>query len=247
MGSWIHSAGTRPLIIAHRGAAAEAPENTMAAFRKAIEQGCDAIELDVHLTADGQVVVFHDETLERTTNRSGPVGSLTWDELRQADAGAWFGRDFAGERVPLLSEVLELMPAAVGLNLELKLSYGGRMVAPVARLLREYGRAETTVISSYDHKLLYRMKQEAPEVLISLVYDGRLLNPLRLADDFGHDVFSFSLHHRMVEEDDVAPLRAAGKPVIVWTANREEDIRRLAACGVSGIITDVPGAARAWL
>src|SRR5688572_28815602 len=116
------------IVVAHRGASAQAPENTMEAFRLAVEAGADAIELDVHLTRDGQLAVVHDETLERTADRTGRVADLTMDQIREADAGATFSRagdsgfPFAdrGLRVPTLPEVLEWLPAEVGLVVETK-------------------------------------------------------------------------------------------------------------------------------
>src|SRR5690606_30839183 len=116
------------IIVAHRGAAAQAPENTMEAFRLGVEAGADAIELDVHLTADGQLAVIHDETLDRTTDRTGRVADLTMDQVREADAGATFARPddsglpFAGRglTVPILPEVLEWLPDGVGLVIEIK-------------------------------------------------------------------------------------------------------------------------------
>ena len=111
------------LIVAHRGASAHAPENTIPSFELAVRQGADAIELDVHLSADGQVAVIHDETLERTTTGSGSVASLTMDQIRSLDAGARFGDgSFAGQglRVPTLPEVLDWLPQGVGLVIEIK-------------------------------------------------------------------------------------------------------------------------------
>lgn len=229
-----------PWVIAHRGAMGEAPENTLASFQKAIHQQCDVIELDIHLTSDGHVVVCHDETLDRTTDRSGAIGQLMLEEVRQADAGSWFGPAFAGERIPLLEEVLELVPAGIGLNIELKQSYGGRLEEAVVKLLRERGRLDSVLFSSYDHKLLHRMKQKAPEARISLVYDFKPLHPVRLTHDFGLEVYAVSLYHGMVEREDVEAIRGDGKHVIVWTVNQETAMRRMLDCGVSGIITDYP-------
>lgn len=227
-------------IVAHRGAAGEAPENTLAAFRLALEQHCQAIELDIHLTHDKEIVVCHDETLDRTTNRSGVIGELSLEEIRQADAGSWYAPAFAGEKIPLLREVLELVPLDIVLNIELKQSYDGRIEEKVIELLREFDRLDSVVFSSYDHKMLYRIKQIAPEVRISLVYDAKLLHPLGVIEDFGLDVFSVSLHHVMVDLDDVAAIRESGRHVIVWTVNEEQAMERMLECKVSGIITDYP-------
>lgn len=229
-------------VIAHRGAMGEAPENTLASFQKALEQQCDLIELDIHLTADGEIVVCHDETLDRTTDRSGAIGELTLEEIRQADAGSWFGTAYTGQRIPLLQEVLQLVPAEIGLNIELKTSYGDRIEDAVLRLLRENGRLDSVLFSSYDHKLLHRLKQKAPEARISLVYDFKPIDPVRLIHDFGLNVFSVSLYHGMVEQEDVEAIRRDGKHVMVWTVNQKPAMSRMLDCGVSGVITDYPAA-----
>src|SRR5690625_6609337 len=110
----------KPLIIAHRGASGNAPENTLAAFQLAVEEGADGIELDVHLSKDGELVVIHDDTLDRTTNGTGRVQDKDLDELKTYDAGSWFDSKFASERIPLLQEVIDILPDDVFLNVEIK-------------------------------------------------------------------------------------------------------------------------------
>src|SRR5215471_15400951 len=117
----LRASGGRPYVIGHRGAMGHAPENTFASFRKGFELGAPLLELDVHLSADGQLVVIHDETVDRTTNGSGRVADMSTAEIRRLDAGSWFGCAFAGEPVPMLSEVLQWMHGRVGLVIELKL------------------------------------------------------------------------------------------------------------------------------
>ena len=113
----------KPIIIGHRGAAGEAPENTLASFALALEQGAQAIELDVHVTKDGEIVVCHDETLDRTTNGSGLICDQNWKDIQMLDAGAWFSEKFKGERIPLLSEVFDLVPLGTLINVEVKHAY----------------------------------------------------------------------------------------------------------------------------
>ena len=157
-----------PLVIAHRGASGTAPENTMAAFRQAVEMGADMIELDVQRTKDGQVVVIHDATLERTTNGSGAVRELTYAEIEQLDAGSWFGegQEFAGERVPLLKEVLEFTKGKCALNIEIKnIPYADPGIEQaVVDLLHETGFLEQVIISSFDHSCLHRIARLEPNV-----------------------------------------------------------------------------------
>ncbi|MDQ2934870.1 MAG: glycerophosphoryl diester phosphodiesterase, partial [Chloroflexota bacterium] len=162
------------LVVAHRGASTTAPENTIEAYRLAVEQGADAIELDVHITADGQLAIIHDETLERTTDGSGAVAALTMDQIRAFDAGATFagsdgsfphrGHDL---RVPTLSEVIEWLPAEVGLVIEIK---ARAAVDEVVRVLRAADdvRARANVIS-FDEQAIQRSRELDPELTTGLL------------------------------------------------------------------------------
>src|SRR5205814_5101727 len=146
----------RCLVIAHRGASGTHPENTLAAFRRAVELGADMIELDVQLTRDGEVVVFHDATLERTTDGAGAVSDRTLAEIRRLDAGAWFGPAFRGTRVPTLAEVL----AAVGLpvNVELKPVGDDGLEARALAVVESAGALARVVFSSFDAGALERLR-----------------------------------------------------------------------------------------
>lgn len=145
-------AQNRPWVIAHRGATLEAPENTLAAFRRAIALGADLIELDVHQTADGHLVVIHDETVDRTTNGSGLVRDMTLREVCSLDAGSWLGAGFSGERVPMLSEVLELTGGKIGLAIEIKAgsSRYPNIEASIVQRLQRAERLDDIIIISGD-------------------------------------------------------------------------------------------------
>lgn len=228
----------RPLVIAHRGVAGEAPENTMPSFRLAHEQQCDAIELDVHLTGDDQIVVCHDDTVDRTTDGKGRIREMTLEQIRRLDAGSWFDSQYTGERIPLLSEVLEWLPPEIGLNIELKDSADGSLESRVIDTVRDFDRMESVLFTSFDHKMLYRLKKQAPEARIGLVYGGRLRNPGHLVRNFGLEVFSVHPHYQMIDKEDIDDLRQIGIHVFVWTVNRPDEIRQMVDCGVSGVITD---------
>jgi glycerophosphoryl diester phosphodiesterase len=232
--------GDKLMIIGHRGAAGEAPENTLGAFRLALEQGCQGIELDVHLSADGRLIVCHDETLDRTTDRSGRIHDMRAEEIREADAGAWFSEKFRGEKVPYLEEVFELTPPGIMINVEVKHIYGGRLEAVLLELLRRTGRLGDVVVSSFDHKLLARIKQQEAEIRIGLLYSADLINHAGYAELLGVPVFSLHPHHLLIGAEDVAEARRRGLAVYPFTANSEEDLRALIRQGVSGIITDFP-------
>jgi glycerophosphoryl diester phosphodiesterase len=228
----------RPIIIAHRGVAGEAPENTMASFQLAMEQQCDFIELDIHLNKDEHIVVCHDETIDRTTSGNGKIIDLTLSELKSVDAGSWFNSSYAGQQIPLLSEVLDYIPPEMVLNIEIKQSYDGRLEKLTADLIRQYDRMDSVLFTSFDHKLLYRLKQYAPEARIGLVYGTMLANPLQLIKDFGLEVYSIHPHYEMITAYDIAAIRSHGCQVFVWTVNNQKDMKILLRHNVSGIITD---------
>lgn len=230
-----------PLIYAHRGASGHAPENTMAAFRLAVQEGAGGIELDVQLSADKQVVVIHDETLDRTTDGTGAVGSLTWEELRRLDAS--FGQEaYRGEGIPLLSQVLELLASTqLELNIELKngiVPYDG-MEEAVVRLVRQYGMEKRIVLSSFNHYSIARLAGMAPDMEMAVLYSDGLYRPWEYAAFVG--ARSLHPHYLAVTPEIVMNARMAGVKVRPWTVNSDDDYRRMAAAGVDAVITNYPG------
>jgi glycerophosphoryl diester phosphodiesterase len=163
---------SQPLVIAHRGSSAYAPENTLAAFQLAAEQQADAIELDVDLTRDGHVVVMHDAAIDRTTDGSGYVGDLTLTEIRQADAGAWKDAAFKGERVPLLEEVLEAVGQQLLINVEIKdrSLLGNGLEAQVAALIAKHNLIDRVLISSFNPFSLRRVKRSDARLACGLLH-----------------------------------------------------------------------------
>lgn len=233
-----------PLIIAHRGGSLEAPENTLAAFRHAIDVGAKFVELDVHLSKDGEVVVIHDEVLGRTTTGSGPVGAHTFAELRQLDAGSHFGPQFVGEKIPSLREVLELCSEAdVGVFIELKSPYlYPGIVDKVAALLGEMWirGADNIWCKSFDHNAVRQLRALDPLVPLGYLYT-RAQTQFVDADDtvqFHCPYFRTAIDN----PDQVALAHRMGKFVSVYTVNEEEDLHRLADIGVDGLVTDRPSA-----
>lgn len=238
----------RPLILAHRGASTHAPENTLAAFRLAAEAGADGIELDVHLSRDGEVVVIHDEQVDRTTNGRGRVHDMTLAELKALDAGAWFSPRFSGERIPTLAEVLEAVgPAFRLINVELK---SGRVLYPgleakVIETLRRFGLLERCILSSFNHFSLRLVKQIEPRARTGVLYVEGLVDPWVYARHVPAD----AIHppHYAVFPELVAGAHAAGVAVNTWTVDAPEDVRRVVACGVDAVITNDPAAVRRLL
>lgn len=230
----------RPLVIAHRGASAEAPENTLAAFRLALEQGCDAIELDIHLSKDCRIIVCHDATIDRTTNGTGAIVGMTAEELMQYDAGSWFDGRFAGERLPLLDEVLDLVPAAVELNIEIKCTDHPDVIEAVLALLESRKRLGSVFFSCFSHDCMIRLKRAAPTARIGLLYEEDADNALTL---FRRErIEGYSLHPRdiVANESHIQAAREQGLRVFPWTIDDRERMQRFIDAGVSGIITNRP-------
>jgi glycerophosphoryl diester phosphodiesterase len=235
----------RPLVLGHRGASRDAPENTLAAFRLAMAQGADGFELDVWRCGSGEPVVVHDFSAARTTGAELDVRREPLLRLRQLDAGAWKGPAFRGERIPSLAEVLDAFPRAA-VNVELKSDERGdpRLATAVARLLRQ-SRAEGRVwVSSFDFLLLGFFRLAAPEVPV-----GLLLGPERgwqLRERLGALLRPQAIHPALELATDarIASWRRRGLAVSVWTADEPAEQERLARCGAAAIIGNAPGEMR---
>jgi glycerophosphoryl diester phosphodiesterase len=222
------------LLGAHRGNSEEWPENTLAAFRSAVGLGVDAIECDVHLSADGRPVVIHDPTLERTTNGRGAVRDRPWAELRRLDAGG-------GERLPLLDEVCEVVGDTL-LFVELKQPdppYDG-LERTVVDTLRRAGRLDSACVISFDHALAGRVKRLEPGLEVGLITTIPPPDPASVLREHGAGVLS--PHLLAVDPALTAAAHAAGAAVSVWTVDAEDDLRRCQAAGVDSIVTNRPAA-----
>ncbi|WP_284644788.1 glycerophosphodiester phosphodiesterase [Paenibacillus silviterrae] len=237
----------KPLVIAHRGAKGEAPENTLGAFKLGLDQGCDAIELDVHLSKDGELIVIHDATMDRTTDKEGTVNEMTVAEIQRADAGRWFHEKYEGERVPLLEEVFDLVPANIMINVEIKGSYGRRLEPALVKLMQKKNRVHNVVVSSFDFKSLQHLKLHEPEAKIGLLYDVNAMRHSDLARLMSTPVYSLHPHMRRIDKAEVADAVNQGLKVFPYTINEEEHMLLAIEYGVSGIITDYPGKLKALL
>lgn len=244
-----------PRVIAHRGFSGVAPENTMAAFRRAMEIGADMIELDVLLSREGEVVVLHDATLDRTTNLRGEAGERTLAEIRAADAGSWFASEFAGERVPTLAEVLELASGRtplgrILLNVEIKRDAVGPDETPesrggiadrVARLIAAHGMREATIVSSFNPLAIRQIKAIDPGLATAALFNEEQRassTPSEVLRETGAD--GFNLADSEVTPEIVRECRAAGAPVAVYTVDDVERMRELVEMGVAAIFTNRP-------
>ena len=230
----------RTLVVGHRGAMGYAPENTLASFELALEQGADVVELDVHLSRDGEVVVIHDEQLERTTDGRGLVGEHSLAELRRLDAGAWFDPRFAGQRLPTLDEVRAWAAGRTPLAIEIKngpIFYDG-IEAKIVALLERHAMREQALVIAFDHHALRRVRALDDSVLTGVLYSCRPIDPLALARAVGAQVLE--PHWSFVTPEDVATAHAAGLRVSTWATSEPAALRRLLAAGVDGLATNHP-------
>jgi glycerophosphoryl diester phosphodiesterase len=213
----------------------------MAAFERAIRDGAEGIELDVHMTADGEIVVIHDETLDRTAGVSVPVADLTLREIRRLDAGSWFSPEHTGEKIPLLSEVLELLrDTDLELNIELKngiVRYPG-LEEKVVREAERIGMDKRVILSSFNHFSLRHLRVFRPDFRLAALYECGLVDPWVYARYLGVD--GIHPHYLACTEEVVSGCRKAGIHVRPYTVDDPDVMRRLLRAGVDAIITNVP-------
>jgi glycerophosphoryl diester phosphodiesterase len=238
--SLLRAPGAPVLRVGHRGAKGHAPENTFASFNLAVELGVSAVETDVHLSKDGEVVLIHDHTVDRTTDGRGFVKDLTLAELRQLDAGSWFDPSFAGQQIPTLEELLAWAHDRVGVAIEIKngpIYYPG-IAEKVIRLLRHHDMERQAILISFDHLVLREVKMIAPEVATGILYVGRFVDEAGAARAAGAD----ALHPNwaFVTPDLVDTAHAAGLAVSPWCPNDLQTMRLLSQMGVDSIGTDYP-------
>ncbi len=229
----------RPTLIAHRGDKTHAPENTLAAFKLAAEKGADAIEFDVQLTSDGQVVVIHDQTVDRTTDATGRVSRFPLAALRDLDAGAWFSEKFRGERIPTLDEVFESLSKHLFMNVELKnysTPFDG-LVSKVVHLVVKHGMQDRTLLSSFLPHNLRKARSLQPAIPRGLLIKRGLTG--FCGRTFGWHADYFAVHPNLTEVNSrfIAHVHAKGKRVHVWTIDTEEDFKRMVGFGVDAVIT----------
>ena len=230
-------------ITAHRGASREAPENTLAAFQRAIDDMADYIELDVQMTSDGYIVVMHDASAYRTTGVAKNITDMTYEEVKKLDAGYWFSEKYRGERVPSFEEVLKLVkssPVSIKLNVEIKSSADSSIAAgKVIELIKKYSMEQNCVITSFDYDALLAVKSMDEDIqtgyILSVAY-GRFYENTNV--DF------FSVNASFLTKRTVDAIHNTGKQVYAWTANNDTSIKNLANKGIDNIITDEPVMAR---
>jgi glycerophosphoryl diester phosphodiesterase len=224
-----------------------APENTLAAFQAALDSGADGIELDVCRCASGEIIVIHDDAIDRTTNSSGTVATIKLGSMRELDAGSWFHPRFAGERIPTLQEVFELVSGKLLMNIEIKgrALRGDGIEAEIAALVRHFGMDEKVILSSFNPAALVRARRVAPHLPRGMLF-ARPYPAAAPVAWLRPWVRPQALHPHFSEvtPDWLARARQRGYRVNPWTVNEEADLRRLAEMGVDSLITDHPALAR---
>ena len=223
-------------VTAHRGYSAVYPENTIPAFKGAIQVGADWAELDVQQTADGEVIVMHDSNLKRTTGLDKEVWQMTWDEIKDLDNGSWFDKKYQTVRIPTLEEVLKVCRGKIHLNIEIKPSgHDKDLEEQVAKLLKKYHMRDTCVVSSLKYDSLRKIKQADDSIetaYITSVSYGNFTD-LEYAD-------GYSVESTLLSKSFVNKAQKAGKQIYVWTVNSEERLEKVVGMGIDNVITDDP-------
>lgn len=237
-----------PVIIAHRGNSAHAPENTLASFESAVQAGADWVELDVHLTADGEAIVIHDETVDRTTSGKGAVRDRTTAQLQALDAGSWFDPKFAGERLPTLDQVLARMKGRAPVLIELKhVQDAERLLRRCLELVREHGMGKRVRFHTFYPANLAALKKLAGSIPYDFLYNDAKKRHLAVLYAKAHRAAGYNPSLVNTSRQVVGFARRLGLSVWSYTADTEDEFRKALALGVDGIITDRPAELRAFL
>lgn len=231
--------------VAHRGASAYAPENTIAAFDKAVEMKADYIEIDVQRSKDGKLVVIHDTTVDRTTDGSGKVGNLTFKELRNLDAGSWKGEQFTGAKISTFDEILNRYHGKIGILIELKAPelYPG-IEENIAKKLKERNldksQNEKIIVQSFNHNSMKKMNELLPKVPIGVLTSSSADATEQALQEFSTYADYFNPSYGIVTPDLVNQVHSLGMKIGSWTVRSQEAADFLLDVGVDAIITDYP-------
>lgn len=228
-------------IIAHRGASGYAPENTLSAFKLAVDMGAKAIEFDVQMTKDGEIVVHHDFFLGRTAEGEGFIMDKMLSDLKELDAGMWFSEKYEGEEIPTLKEVFEVVPENIELHIEIKkLNIDKREIEQeVFRLVSEAGRIEKTVFSSFDHECLKRLILKH-DVKTGVLVSSNLVNPIKYLEANNLNRYSFNQSVAFIDPRIINEFHKEGLKVLIYTVNDKKIADKMKEWGVDGIFCDYP-------
>jgi len=226
--------GRSVMVVGHRGASGYAPENTMAAFRMAHAQSADMIELDVYMSADGHLVVIHDKDVDRTTDGQGSIETMTVEQIKQLDAGAWLKQEFAGERVPTLDEVLEWAKHRIMVNIEIK---GAGCEEQIVELVKKHEMTDKVIVSSFHHEYLAKIKKLDPAIATGALF-GDPMDLNEIIEACHPD--AINPKYTLVTKEMVTQAHALGLQVNVYTVNDPLSMKQMIKFKVDSIITNFP-------
>lgn len=240
---WWKKLNEFPVVIAHRGSSEGAPENTLAAFQRALKDGAHAVELDVRLTKDQEIVVIHDSKLDRTTNGYGKVEDTLLKDLKKYDAGSWFSPVFSSEKIPTLEEVFKLLKKKIGINIEIKpkIRHPEIMVKKCIELIDKYSLYKYVLISSFEHSIVKKIK-----TIDERISTGILYSPMT---HFGKSVVNLArsnfadfviISRNYVKEELVKKVHEAKLSCFVYNVNNRVHLKTMLHFKVDGIITNSP-------
>ncbi len=235
-----------PLVLAHRGANKVAPQNTLPAFKQAIQFNADGIETDVHLCKDGEIVICHNYTVDATSNGKGSIDEMTFAELRELDFGSYFSNDFKGTTLPTLAELLTLVKDMNLVNIEIKPPQKDNdLVKRVVEEVYKFGIEKNSIISCFNPECIRQVKEIDKDIKTALLYED---------DELGNEIMTFGVakycqqlnadaahpHRNLITHKEILELHNLGIAVNPWTVNTREDIIRLTNWGCDALITDIP-------
>ena len=235
-----------PLVLAHRGANKVAPQNTLPAFKKAIQFNADGIETDVHLCKDGEIVICHNYTVDATSNGKGSIDEMTFAQLRELDFGSYFSNDFKGTTLPTLAELLTLVKNMQLINVEIKSPQKDNdLVKRVVEEVYKFGIEKNSIISCFNPECIRQVKEIDKDIKTALLYED---------DELGNEIMTFGVakycqqlnadaahpHRNLITHKEILELHNLGIAVNPWTVNTREDIIRLTNWGCDALITDIP-------
>ncbi len=225
------------MVVAHRGASAYAPENTLASMKKAIEMNADMSELDVQETADGEIILLHDGSLKRTAGVDKNIWETNYADLKGLDIGTWFSEEYKNEPIPTIKEVIDLVKGKMKINIELKANGHEKMLAErTLRIVEANNFLDQVVFTSFKFAEADKIRELNPKAIVGYIF-GRLPKDV---DVFTADVNILSANIKTVDAEFMKKAKANGKEVAVWTVNKPEDMKRMIELGVEQIITNYP-------
>jgi len=227
-------------IIAHRGSSNKAPENTEVSFRQAVNDKADGVEFDVHLTADKEVVVIHDEKIDRTSNQSGYVKDYTLKELKRFDFGSYFAKRFKDQSILSLEETLDIVQNMELINIEIKKGYGINqgIEKKIVEIIKGKGLLDKVLISSFNHDSLKIIKDIDSKIKTAALLFARLHKPWQYAKNLGCDYLH--LYYKLLDKEIIDSCHKKNVKVNTFTVNDMADMQKLIYINVDGIITDYP-------